>query len=295
MSTNSVAITTEGAAVSTNRHYDLPPEVFAAFLGKRMKYTCGLYHETTTSLDQAQEEKLHFIAERLDVQPGQRVLDIGIGWGSLAFFLAEEYGCEVVGITPSAMQAQFVREAALDSGYDKQVEVREISVYDMEAVTTAFDAVAMVGVIEHMPDHNKALDVAARALRRDGRLYVSASCYRSRTQQMEYAGRASSKHVAETIFGYANLRPISELVAAVENTGLSLVGLTDLTSHYHQTIEDWLVGVRACQTIIDALEPGLSTELTRYLETTNAAWGYTTKHYALTAIRSRQGYTEVPS
>ncbi|HEX3782760.1 MAG TPA: class I SAM-dependent methyltransferase [Pseudonocardiaceae bacterium] len=295
MSANSAATTTRAAVVATNRHYDLPPEVFATFLGERMKYTCGLYQETTAGLDQAQEAKLRFIAECLGIRSGQRVLDIGVGWGSLAFFLAQEHGCEVVGVTPSAMQARFVREQARARGCAERVVVREVSVYDLEPPAGEFDAVAMVGVIEHMPDHHKALDIAARALRRDGRLYVSASCYRGRRQQMEYEGRASSRHVAETIFGYASLRPVSDLVAAIEDTGLSLSGLTDLTSHYHQTIEAWLGGVRASRTCIDALVPGLSAELVRYLETTNSAWGYTAKHYALTAIRSRWGRTEVPA
>jgi cyclopropane-fatty-acyl-phospholipid synthase len=252
----STAISPAAAVAATNRHYDLPPELFATVLGHRMKYTCGLYPDDAATLDQAQEGKLGFIADRLGINEGASVLDIGTGWGSLAFFLAERFGCQVTAVTPSPTQASYVREHAAASGLGKRVQVIEQSVYDLQLPTASFDAVALVGVIEHMPDHRRVLSTAASLLRRHGRLYLSASCFRSQAALDEYEASPGSRHVLETIFGYGTLRPLSALVEAAEDAGLSMSAITDLTPNYHRTIEDWLAAVHAARDRIEALEPG---------------------------------------
>jgi cyclopropane-fatty-acyl-phospholipid synthase len=289
----SQAIGCAEAVVATNRHYDLPPSLFAAFLGHRMKYTCGLYPDDKATLDEAQEAKLAFIVRCLRIDSGQTVLDIGTGWGSLAFFLAERFDCQVTAVTPSSTQASYVRDRAAAAGLDQRVRVLERSVYDLELSPASFDAVALVGVIEHMPDHRRVLAAAARLLRRGGRLYLSASCFRCQGAFDEYAVSPASRHVLETVFGYGTLRPLSVLVQAAEDVGLSLTRITDLTPHYHRTIEDWLTGIAAARERIDAIVPGYSGELIRYLEATNAGWGHTAKHYAFSAVRSRWGYPEI--
>jgi cyclopropane-fatty-acyl-phospholipid synthase len=137
------------------------------------------------------------------------------------------------------------------------------------------------------------LSTAATLLRRHGRLYLSASCFRCQAAFGDYAGSPGSRHVLETIFGYGTLRPLSALIEAAEDTGLSVTSITDLTPNYHRTIEDWLAAVRAARERIDAIVPGYTEELIRYLEATNAGWGHTAKHYAFGAVRSRWGYPEV--
>jgi cyclopropane-fatty-acyl-phospholipid synthase len=288
------AVSPDEAAAATSRHYDLPPEMFAAFLGHRLKYTCGLYTNPAATLDEAQEAKLAFIARQLGITGGESVLDIGTGWGSLAFYLAQTFGCRVTGVTPSQAQAQYVREQAQATGLDALVRVIQRSVYDLDLPPTSFDAAALVGVIEHLPDHRRALGIAARLVRRHSPVYVSASCYRSQDTLNRYAARPASQHVTATVFGYGVMRPLSALVEAVESAGLSMSAITDLTPSYHRTITDWLERVRSASARIDAIVPGYPGELARYLETTNAGWGYTTKHYAITAIRSRLGSTQVP-
>jgi cyclopropane-fatty-acyl-phospholipid synthase len=287
------AISCVEAVVATNRHYDLPPELFAAFLGRRLKYTCGLYPDGAATLDEAQEAKLAFIARCLRAGDGASVLDIGTGWGSLAFFLAERFDCRVTALTPSPVQAGYVRDRAAAAGLGQRIQVMEQSVYDLELPPASFDAVALVGVIEHMPDHRRVLSTAAKLLRRHGRLYLSASCFRCQAAFGDYAGSPGSRHVLETIFGYGTLRPLSALIEAAEDTGLSVTSITDLTPNYHRTIEDWLAAVRAARERIDAIVPGYTDELIRYLEATNAGWGHTAKHYAFGAVRSRWGYPEV--
>lgn len=284
--------TLKAAADATNGHYDLAPEIFECFLGEHMKYTCGIYASADTTLDQAQEAKLDFIAKCLGIQGGERVLDIGVGWGALAFYLAERHDCQVLGITPSRVQAAYTQARAQELGLDDRVQVQQRSIYDFTP-DKPFDAVAMVGVIEHMPDHHRALSIAANALNRNGRLYMSATCYRTDRHFAELTSRQTSQHVQETIFGFATLRPFSKLVEAVEDAGLSLFRATDLTPHYELTIRDWLAGIEEHTSTIEELQPGLPEALIRYLETTNAGWGHATKHYALAAIRARQGLTDL--
>ncbi|WP_037827208.1 SAM-dependent methyltransferase, partial [Streptomyces sp. NRRL B-1347] len=227
------------------------------------------------------------------IRGGERVLDIGCGWGALALFLAEQHQCQVVAVAPAPAQTAFLRDRAEAQGLAHLVEVRDASVYDLEPDGEPFDAAAMVGVIEHMPDHTAALRVPARLLRHGGTLYVSASCYRSHAAYQEFVDRPGSRYVAQGIFGYAVLRPLSVLVQGMEDAGLSMTSLTDLTDHYRRTIEAWEKGVTTHHADVDHVREGLADELLRYFRITNAGWGYTTKHFALSAVRSRAGRTLV--
>jgi cyclopropane-fatty-acyl-phospholipid synthase len=280
------------AVRASNQHYELPPEFFAAFLDRRLKYSCGLYPREDMTLDAAQTEKLHFIARQLGARPGLRVLDIGCGWGSLALFLAGDYGCQVTAITPSRAQASYVTGLIARDGLADRVRL-VAGVFPDVACDDGYDAVAMVGSVNHMPDQQAVLARVARLLTRDGRLYLSESCYASAEKQARFAGSRGARQVAQDIFGYAEMVPLSALVAVIESAGLSITGVTDLTWNFARTVEDWTDRARAAQADIEAVAPGSSAPLLRYLETTNAAWGYTSKHYAVTALRSRLGPRDV--
>ncbi len=286
-------MTPDQAALATNQHYELPPQVFEAFLDRRMKYTCGLYQNGDESLDQAQEAKLRFIARRLHLAGGERMLDVGCGWGSLLLFLATEFGCHVTGMTPAAAQIRYVAERARVEGLDSLVSLMPVSVYDAHVPQRHYDAVTLVGVIEALPDLDAVLYKLARGLRPGGRLYLSAACYRSQSTRLEYAARPGSRNVSEEIFGYGTMRPLSEVLEAIAGAGLSPSGVYHLSGHYRQTITDWQRRIAANRTVIDAHRPGYAQDLLAYLDIANAAWGYTTRHYAVTAVRRRDGETEI--
>lgn len=287
-------VTPEQAHTATNLHYELPPAYFAAFLDRRMKYSSGIYPDADTDLDTAQTAKLHFVAERLGVTHGGRVLDIGCGWGSLVLFLATEYGCEVTGVTPSAPQRAYITEQALRLGVRDQVRIALGSFSSIE-VDGRYDGASLLGSIVHMPDRVEVLAKAHRTLRQGGRLYLSESCFRDERRYTEFSGRPGTKHVTESIFGFADMVPLSTLIRAAESAGFSLTGLTDLTAHYHRTIDDWERRAIANRDEIERVAPGRWEALVRYLRTANAGWGYTTKHYALTAEKSRLGPEAPPS
>ncbi|WP_460698273.1 class I SAM-dependent methyltransferase, partial [Nocardia thraciensis] len=189
--------------------------------------------------------------------------------------------------------SDYLRARAAAAGVTDRIHIETASIYDIDFGSRRFDAVALVGVIEHMPDAATVLVTVARHLVRGGRMYLSASCYRDVAVFDEYANRPGSRHVTETIFGYGVLRPLSTLIAAVEDVGLSMSTILDLTAHYRRTIDEWASRAAAHRDAIDARAPGLADDLQRYFTTTNSGWGFTTKHYALTAVRSRAGETEL--
>jgi cyclopropane-fatty-acyl-phospholipid synthase len=280
------------AHLATNRHYELPVDLFAVYLDRRLKYSSGLYSDNADDLDHAQTNKLRFVARQLGIAGGERVLDIGCGWGSLVLFMAQEFACHTVGVTPSLPQAEYIRAEAERMGVGDLVTL-EIGSFADTDLTGRFDAVTMLGSIVHMPNRTAVLAKAYQLLRRGGALYLSESCFRDQATYQEFSRRPGTKQVTEEIFGFADMVPLSMLVEAVETAGFSLAGLTDLTPHYYRTIEEWERRAEAARDRIELVEPGMSGPLIQYLQTANAGWGYTTKHYALSALRTRMGPMEV--
>ena len=288
MSLTELSPSPHDACQATNQHYELPAEYFAAYLDSRLKYSSGWYSSPATTLDEAQTAKLRFVARQLGISGGETVLDIGCGWGSLMMLLATDYGCAVTGITPSATQAQYVTDLAAELGVRKRVSVIHGSFAEAEA-PTGFQCVSMLGSIVHMPNRTSVLRKAYGLLNRGGALYVSETCFRNKDIYREFSGRPGTRHVTEGIFGFGDMVPLSTLVAAIEDVGFSLSGLTDLTAHYQRTIDDWQKKAVANRATIEQVSPGSYQPLIKYLQTANAGWGYTTKHYAISAAKSRLG------
>ncbi|GAA2402323.1 hypothetical protein GCM10010191_07220 [Actinomadura vinacea] len=271
----------------TNQHYDLDPEIFGRFLDPLRKYSSALYLDDGDSLAEAQEHKLRFVAGRLGLDGGERLLDVGCGWGALILFMAREYGCASLGVSPAARQHDYIAGRSAELGVGDLVSTRVGHFEDLDLPERSFDAVTMLGSIVHMPDLDAVFGKARAVLRRKGTLYVSESCFRSAAAHAAFDRRAGTGFVREEIFGWGDMRPLSELVAAAEGAGFTIVAVDDLTDHYRRTIDDWLANVDAAAAELDALGPGLAGRLRHYLEIANAGWGYTTKHYALTCRNSR--------
>src|SRR4051794_24974388 len=130
-------------------HYDVGNDFFELFLDKRMVYSCAYYPTGTETLDQAQEAKLDYICRKLRLKPGERMLDIGSGWGGLIMYAAEQYGVETVGVTLSQRQLEFVRGRIAAAGLEKRCRV-ELCHYRDVARLGMFDKISSVGMFEHV-------------------------------------------------------------------------------------------------------------------------------------------------
>lgn len=144
------------------RHYDIGNELYSRMLDRRMLYSCGYWKDAST-LDEAQEAKLELSAQKLGLQPGMRVLDIGCGWGGTAQYFAERHGCEVVGVTISQEQVEYGRELCKGLPVD-------IRLQDYRDVHEHFDRVISIGMFEHVGYRNYRtfMNVARRNLADDG-------------------------------------------------------------------------------------------------------------------------------
>lgn len=273
--------------VETNQHYDLDPEIFGSFLDPMRKYSSGLYLDDTDDLAAAQRHKLAFVSGRLRLRGGERVLDVGCGWGALTLHVATEHAAHVTGVTPAGRQRDHVLATATERGLDRLVEVHHGPIEGFTAPRGSYDAAAALGSVVHMADLPAVLAHVRVMLRRGGRLYLSESCFRSAEIAERFDDRPNVGFVRHDVFGNGRLRPLSELVAATESAGFAVEAVDDLTDHYRRTIADWITNVQANAAAIDAIEPGMAARLARYLEVGNAAWGFTTRHYGLTLRNAR--------
>ncbi|MFO7581643.1 MAG: cyclopropane fatty acyl phospholipid synthase [Guyparkeria sp.] len=145
------------------RHYDLGNDFYRDMLDPRMTYTCGFWGDGAETLAEAEENKLDMICRKLDLKPGQRVLDIGCGWGSFMIYAAEHYGVECVGLTISKEQAAYGETL----GGELPVEFR---LMDYRDIDEPFDHIVSVGMFEHVGRHNydEYMQVARRCLKPGG-------------------------------------------------------------------------------------------------------------------------------
>ena len=128
-------------------HYDLSNDMYRLFLDEGLNYSCGYFRTPDDTLEEAQVNKLRHIAAKLDLKPGQKVLDIGSGWGSMAIYLAEACDVEVLGVTLSTEQHQLATQRAAERGLSDRVK---FELRDYRDVTQKFDRIVSVGMFEHV-------------------------------------------------------------------------------------------------------------------------------------------------
>jgi cyclopropane-fatty-acyl-phospholipid synthase len=223
----------ERDARSVRHHYDLPPEFFALFLDESMTYSCAIFSRGAATLEEAQEEKLEMVCRKLALEPGERLLDIGCGWGSFATHAATRHGVEVVGITLSAPQARVARERAAAAGVGDRVEIRVMDYRDL--ADERFDAIASIGMVEHVGAEN--IDLYARqlaALLPSGGRLLNHGIARLRHTDPE-AGPFSERYV----FPDADPLHLSRVLLALERAGFATEHAEGFASDYAETLRHW--------------------------------------------------------
>ena len=244
-------------------HYEHDPSIFRLVLDERLGYATAMFADPAEELDVAQARKYAWIAEQLDVRPGERVLDVGCGWGSNLLYLAEHTEGRLHGVTLSAQQRAFALERARELGVADRARIDQLHIEDLELAPESLDAVLFVGSVVHMHNREEIYDRVARALVPGGRLLIS-DCFFPRVVRSD-RDSAATHYIFFEALGYCRLLNLSEELALIEGAGLDITRVEDLTSSYVLTLERWIDNVRANRARIEALSPGFSKILQTYM------------------------------
>jgi cyclopropane-fatty-acyl-phospholipid synthase len=225
------SIVRDKAAV--RHHYDVSNDYFALFLDDSMTYSCAIFSRGATTLEEAQWTKRELICTKLGLEEGERLLDVGCGWGAFAVHAAVEHGVHVTGITLSEPQAQRARQRAIDEGVADHVEIKVMDWRELHA--EPFDAISSIGMVEHVGSGN--IDNYARALQQflkpGGRL-LNHGIARLRHTDPE-AGPFSERFV----FPDAAPLHLSRIAYAMEGAGLEVTHVEGFRMDYAETLQHW--------------------------------------------------------
>jgi cyclopropane-fatty-acyl-phospholipid synthase len=223
-------------ARAVRHHYDVSNEFFALFLDESMTYSCALFEEGTETLEEAQGTKLELICRKLELTPGQRMLDIGCGWGSLVIHAAREHGVAALGITLSEPQAALATERVASAGLADRVEVRVMDYRDLG--DERFDAMASIGMVEHVG--TSQIDEYARrvaeALEPHGRVLNHGIAHLAAERRGAHVGGAFSNRY---VFPDGEVQNLSRMLLAFERAGLETLHVESLHTDYAETLRHW--------------------------------------------------------
>ncbi len=207
------------------RHYDLGNELFQSMLDKRMTYSCGYWKDAQT-LDEAQEAKLRLICEKIKLEPGMRVLDIGCGWGSFVKYAAENYGVSCVGITVSKEQVEYSKT------YIKDLDI-EVRLQDYRDLDEEFDRIVSVGMIEHVgyKNYKTYMKIANKCLKEDG-LFLLHTIGRNTSDT------SFDPWINKYIFPNGMLPSLKQLTESFENLFV-VEDLHNFGADYDKTLMSW--------------------------------------------------------
>jgi cyclopropane-fatty-acyl-phospholipid synthase len=220
---------------AVRHHYDAGNEFFALFLDSSMTYSCALFSRGAKTLEEAQEAKLELVCTKLALEAGERVLDVGCGWGSFAIHAAKRYGVRVLGVTLSEPQAQLGRERARAAGVEDLVEIR---VADYRQVAEdPFDAIVSIGMVEHVGAERIDLYAGrlAALLRPGGRL-LNHGIAKLKDFDDPDEGPFSERFV----FPDGVPLPLSRIELALERNGLVTRHVEGLADDYAETLRHWI-------------------------------------------------------
>jgi cyclopropane-fatty-acyl-phospholipid synthase len=212
-------------------HYDLSAALYDLFLDKDKQYSCAFYEKPTDSLEIAQLNKKRRIAAKLNLEPGQRVLDIGSGWGGMALHLSETSQADVTGVTLSTEQLKIASDRATAAGHADRVHFR---LEDYRHVDEKFDRIVSVGMFEHVGVNNYATYFKkVAALLEDNGVALIHTIGRSDGPGV------TNPWIAKYIFPGGYTPALSEILPAVEKAGLIVADIEILRLHYAMTLADW--------------------------------------------------------
>jgi cyclopropane-fatty-acyl-phospholipid synthase len=244
----------ERDARAVRHHYDVSNEFFALFLDESMTYSCALFSRDLDSLEgswgthpppaerrpptleQAQAAKRELICRKLALKEGERVLDVGCGWGSFVIHAAANHGVRAVGITLSPAQAELARERVAGAGLEDRVEIRVADYRDLGAASEGYDAIASIGMVEHVGANQ--IDLYARQLA--GLLGPGGRLLNHGISRLRYGEAEAGPFSERYVFPDAAPLHVSRVALALERAGIEPLHVEGLREDYAETLSHWI-------------------------------------------------------
>jgi cyclopropane-fatty-acyl-phospholipid synthase len=220
---------------AVRHHYDVGNDFFALFLDRSMTYSCAYFSGGAQALEEAQEAKLELVCRKLGLREGERVLDVGCGWGSFVIHAARRHGVSALGITLSEPQARLARERAREAGVADRVDVRVADYRELSE--QPFDAIASIGMVEHVGEER--IDLYARRL--CGLLRPGGRLLNHGIAKLKDFGTADEGPFSERfVFPDGVPLALSRVELALERAGFVTKHVEGLADDYAQTLTHWI-------------------------------------------------------
>jgi cyclopropane-fatty-acyl-phospholipid synthase len=221
-------------------HYDQPVEFYRPWLGDSLAYSCAYFQTPDDSLDAAQEQKLELICRKLRLQPFERFLDVGCGWGSLILHAASKHHVHAQGITLSREQAVVAQDRVESAGLTSRCAIALRDYRDLSSQKNAFDKIASVGMFEHvglkgLPRYFRIL----RTLLRPGGVLLNHGIARAHSSP-----KRKCSFIDKYVFPDGELVTLEQVVRAAESEGLEVRDVENLREHYELTLRRWVAGLQ---------------------------------------------------
>jgi len=220
-------------------HYDVSNAFYQLFLDERMVYTCGYFTDWSNDIDQAQRDKLELICRKLRLKPGDRLLDIGCGWGALLIYAVQNYDVVGTGVSLSEAQTALARERIAAAGLEDKITIHIKSYTELDG---EFDKISSIGMFEHvgMANYDTYFSTVERLLRPGG-LYMHHAITRRMKRNKAAFRRKSAEHLAlvKYIFPGGELDHLGMTIDNLEGHGFEVHDVENLREHYGQTCRLW--------------------------------------------------------
>ena len=232
-----------GAHSNIHRHYDLSNDFFRLWLDPQLSYSCAYFPSASMTIEEAQAAKMDYICRKLNLQPGERLVDVGSGWGALALHMARHYGVTVRGYSISREQVVWARRRAQELGLDQRIEFIQD---DYRSISGKYDAFVSVGMLEHVgAEHYRQMGrVIHRLLEGSGRGLLQVI---GRNQP-----RPFSNWVHKHIFPGAYAPSLRQVMDIFEPWNFSILDVENLRLHYARTLQCWLERFEDAASVVSA-------------------------------------------
>ncbi|MBU8848245.1 MAG: cyclopropane-fatty-acyl-phospholipid synthase family protein [Desulfobacterales bacterium] len=217
-------------------HYDVPSDFYQLFLGETMGYTCGYYISEDATMDNAQNEKMDLICRKLRLKKGERLLDIGCGWGKFAVYAAKHYNVSVTGITLSLEQKNYAENWIKKQGFSHKIKIKILNYRDLGS--DIFDKISCVGMSEHVGKANMLnfFKIVHKSLKKGG-LFMQHTITTNIKRKKGYENSFLDKYM----FPGGELMFEHDLVKLASSSGFELLNAENFRTHYIKTLNDWIV------------------------------------------------------